>query len=132
MNWIKNSNAEAPLCALCRRLDDILQVQKGCNTGKGECNPIHRENSISQSQQGKDRCVVCARSEIPRLLLLCDERQMPTYGASKVQSKDEIKTERTDKSQQWVGICQEKAKAERIHKRVGRLLSSCQYETSFT
>ena len=28
-----------------------------------------------------------------------------------------------DKSQQWMGICQEKAKAERIHKRVGRLLS---------
>ena len=25
-----------------------------------------------------------------------------------------------------------KAKTERIHKRVGRLLSSCQYETSFT
>ena len=32
------------------------------------------ENSISQSQQGKDRSVVCAWSEIPRLLLLYDER----------------------------------------------------------
>ena len=63
---------------------------------KGEHNPIYRENSISQSQQGKDRSVVCARREISRLLLLCDERQMPTHGASQVQSKDEIKTERTD------------------------------------
>ena len=27
-------------------------------------------------------------------------------------------------------VCQEKAKAERIHKRMGRLLSSCQYEAS--
>ena len=44
---------------------------------KGEHNPIYRENSISQSQQGKDRSVVCARREISRLLLLCDERQMP-------------------------------------------------------
>ena len=97
---------------------------------KGEHNPIYRENSISQSQQGKDRSVVCARREISRLLLLCDERQMPTHGASQVQSKDEIKTERTDKSQQWVGIFQEKAKAERIHTRVGRLLSPFQYEAS--
>ena len=32
---------------------------------------------------------------------------------------------RTDKSQQRMGICQEKAKAERIHKRLGRLLSPC-------
>ena len=39
-------------------------------------------NSISQSQQVKDRSVVCARNEIPRLLLLCNERQMPTHGAS--------------------------------------------------
>ena len=56
---------------------------------------------------------------------LCDERQMPTHGASKVQSQNEVKVERNDKSQQRMGICQEKAKAERIHKRVGRLLSSC-------
>ena len=51
--------------------------------------------------------------------------KMPTHGASKVQSQDEIKVERTDKSQQRMGICQEKAKAERIHKRLGRLLSPC-------
>ena len=78
----------------------------------------------------KDRSVVCARSEIPRLLLLCDERQMPTHGTSKVQSQNEVKVERTDKSQQRMGICQEEAKAERIHKRVGQLLSPCQYEAS--
>ncbi len=78
----------------------------------------------------KDRSVVCARSEISRLLLLCDERQMPTHGASKIQSQDEVKVERTDKSQQRMGICQEKAEAERIHKRLGRLLSPCQYEAS--
>ena len=78
-----------------------------------------------KGQQGKDRSVVCAWSEIPRLLLLCYERQMPTHGASKVQSQNEVKVERTDKSQQRLGICQEKAKAERIHKRVGRLLSPC-------
>lgn len=36
------------------------------------------------------------------------------------------------KSNQWMGICQEKAKDERIHKRMGRLLSPCQYEASFT
>ena len=35
---------------------------------------------------------------------------MPTHGAFKFQSQDEVKVERTDKSQQWVGICQEKAK----------------------
>ena len=107
-------------------------MNKGCNASKGEHNPIYRECSISQSQQGKDRSIVCARSEIPRLLLLCDERQMPTHGAFKIQSQNEVKVERTDKSQQWLGICQEKAKTERIHKWVGRLLSSCQYETSFT
>ena len=82
-------------------------------------------SSISQSQQGEDRSVVCAWGEIPRLLLLCDERQMPTLGTSKVQSQNEVKVERTDKSQQRMGICQEEAKAERIHKRLGRLLSSC-------
>ena len=48
----------------------------------------------------------------------------------KVQSQDEVKVERTDKSQQRMGVCQEKAKAERIHKRVGRLLSPCQHEAS--
>ena len=35
---------------------------------------------------------------------------MPTHGAFKVQSQDEVRVERTDKLQQWVGICQEKAK----------------------
>ena len=64
-------------------------------------NPIYRGNSISQSQQGKDRSVVCARSEISRLLLLCDERQMPTHGASKVQSQDEAKAKRTSRSNGW-------------------------------
>ena len=34
------------LCALCRRLDDILQVQKGCNASKGEYNPIYRRNTL--------------------------------------------------------------------------------------
>ena len=55
---------------------------------------------------------------------------MRTHGASKIQSQDEVKVERTDRSQQRMGICQEKAEAERIHKRVGRLLSPCQYEAS--
>ena len=59
-------------------------------TSKIPLNPIgcgfEGEYSISQSQQGKDRSVICARSEISRLLLLCDERQMPTHGTSKVQS----------------------------------------------
>ncbi|MDW4805410.1 hypothetical protein NQ363_26960, partial [Escherichia coli] len=67
---------------------------------------------------------------IPWLFLLCDERQMPTHGTSQVQSQDEVKAKRIDESQQWMGICQEEAKAERIHKRLGRLLSPCQYETS--
>ena len=57
-------------------------------------------------------------------------KQMPTHGASKVQSQDEITTKRTDKSQQRMGICQEEAKDERIHKRLGRLLSPCRYEVS--
>ena len=69
-------------------------------------------------------------SEIPRLLLLCDERQMPTHGTPKIQSQDEVKAKRTDKSQQWMGVHQEEAKAERIYKRVGRLLSPCQHEAS--
>ena len=65
--------------------------------------------------------------EVPSL---CDERQMPTHGASKIQSQDEVKAQRTDKTQQRIGIRREKAKAERIHMRVGRLLSPCQYEAS--
>ena len=57
---------------------------------------------------------------------------MPTHGTPKVQSQDEVKAKRTDKSQQWMRTRQEKAKAERIHKRLDRLLSPCQYETSPT
>ena len=74
-------------------------------------------------------CRMCG-GEIPRLLLLCDERQMPTHGTPQIQSQDEVKAKRTYKSQQRMGTFQEKAEAERIHKRVGRLLSSCQYEAS--
>ena len=48
--------------------------------------------------------------EIPRLLLLCDERQMPTHGTPQIQSQDEVKAKRTYKSQQRMGICQEKQK----------------------
>ncbi len=55
---------------------------------------------------------------------------MPTHGTSKIQSHDEVKAKRTYKSQQRMGVCQEEAKAERIHKGVGRLLSPCQYEAS--
>ena len=54
---------------------------------------------------------------------------MSTHSAPKVQSQDEIKVERIDKSQQWMGICQEKAETRRIHKRMGGLLSPSQYET---
>lgn len=43
-------------------------------------------------------------------------KQMPTHGTSKVQSQDEITTKRTDKSQQRMGICQEKAKVGRKYK----------------
>ena len=74
-----------------------FRPRRGCHDALRGAQRI--ECSISQSQQGEDRSVLCARSEIPRLLLLCDERQMPTHGASKVQSQDEITTKRTDKSQ---------------------------------
>ena len=37
---------------------DILQVQKGRNASEGVYNPIYRECSISQSQQGEDYSVV--------------------------------------------------------------------------
>ncbi|MFR3188631.1 MAG: reverse transcriptase domain-containing protein [Phocaeicola sp.] len=44
-----------------RYADDSMifcKSKKGCNASKGEYNPIYREYSISQSQQGKDRSVV--------------------------------------------------------------------------
>ena len=88
-----------------RYADDSMifsKSKKGCNASKGEHNPIYRECSISQSQQGKDCSVVCARSEIPRLLLLCDERQMPTHGASKPKAKMKSRLkELTSRSNGW-------------------------------
>ena len=59
----------------------------------------------------RDKTVVsCEGCEIPWLLLLCNERQMPTYGASKSQSQDESQTQGVDFPKQWLGICQEEAK----------------------
>ena len=49
-------------------------------------------------------------TEIPWLLLLCNERQMPTHGASKRQTQDESQTQGVDFPKQWLGTCQEKAK----------------------
>ena len=61
--------------------------------------------TIPQGEQGKDGRLVCAWCEIPRLLLLCIQRQMPTDGASQIQSKDESPTKRAYESEQWMGIC---------------------------
>ena len=66
---------------------DTFYVNKDMDFGQIFIIPNRgREYSISQSQQGKERSVIRAWSEIPRLLLLCDERQMPTHGAFKVTS----------------------------------------------
>lgn len=72
------------------------------------------------------------RREVSRLLLLCTQRQMPAYGTSQIQGKDEVTSERTDRPEQRMGICQEKAESERVHSRMGGILSSCQYETSLS
>ena len=55
---------------------------------------------------------------------------MPTHRTPEIQSKDEVKSKRTDESEQRMGLREEKAKAERVHRRVGRILSSRQYEAS--
>lgn len=47
---------------------------------------------------------------IPWLLLLCNERQMPTHGTPKSQIQDESQTQGVDFPKQWLGICQEEAK----------------------
>ncbi len=54
--------------------------------------------------------------------------QLTVHPKSKAKMKSRLK-ELTSRSNGW-GICQEKAEAERIHKRLGRLLSPCQYEAS--
>ena len=64
----------------------------------------------SEGEQGQDSCVLCARCEIPWLLLLCNERQMPTHGTPKSQIQDESQTQGVDFPKQWLGICQEEAK----------------------
>ena len=55
---------------------------------------------------------------------------MPTHRTPEIQGKDEVKTKRADKSKQRMGLREKKAEAERVHTRVGRILSPCQYETS--
>ena len=55
---------------------------------------------------------------------------MPTHRTPEIQVKDEVKAKRTDKSEQRMGIREEKAEAQRVHTRVGRVLSSREYETS--
>lgn len=54
--------------------------------------------------------VLCARCEIPWLLLSCNERQMPTHVTPKSQIQDESQTQEVDFPKQWLGICQEEAK----------------------
>ena len=80
----------------------------------------------------KEKTVVSYVSgwEIPRLLLLCKPGQMPTCGTPKSQSQDESQAQGVDFPKQWMGICQEKAEAYRVHKRLGRLLPPSQYETT--
>ena len=55
---------------------------------------------------------------------------MPTHGAPKSQIQDESQTKGIDDPKQWLGICQKEAKARGVHKRMGRLLSPCQHETT--
>ena len=55
-----------------------------------------------KGEQGEDSRLVCAWCEIPRLLLLCIQRQMPTDCASQIQSKDEKRLkELTNRSNGW-------------------------------
>ena len=55
---------------------------------------------------------------------------MPTHRTPKIQGKDEVKTKGTDESEQRMGLREEKAKAERVHRRVGRILPHRENETS--
>ena len=89
-----------------------------------------RDRSETGRYVGVQTFMWMCEANIVEVPSLCDERQMPTHGAPKIQSQDEVNAQITDKSQQRMGIRREKAKAERIHTRVGRLLSPCQYEAS--
>ena len=84
----------------------------------------------ADDSMGKDGRFIRQGCEIPRLFLLCTQRQVPTHRTSKVQGKDEVTTKRTDKSKQWLGLRKEEAETERVHTRMGRLLSPRQNETS--
>ena len=53
-------------------------------------NQIHRREAIPKGEQGKDRGFIHTRCEIPWLLLLCEQGQMPTHRTPEIQGKDEI------------------------------------------
>ena len=53
---------------------------------------------------------------------------MPTHGTPQIQGEDEVTTKGTDKSEQRLGIWEEEAEVEGVHKRLGWVLSPCQYE----
>ena len=55
---------------------------------------------------------------------------MPTHGTPQIQGEDEVTTKGTDNSQQRVGLWEEEAETERVYRRLGRVLSPCQYEAS--
>lgn len=66
--------------------------------------------------------MVCGGSEIGGVVVLCDEREMGSEGGWKVEREDEVKIERSEKWEEWLGIWEEKGKSERIDKRMGGLL----------
>lgn len=89
-----------------------------------------RKVLIPQGEQGKYGRFIHQGCEIPRLLLICEQRQIPTHRTSKVQGKDEVTAKvLTSRSNGW-RYEKEEAETEEVHTRMGRLLSPCQYEAS--
>lgn len=64
-----------------------------------------------EGEQREDHSFIHQGSEISRLLLLCTQRQMPTHRTSEVQSKDEVKIKRVDKSKQRMRVWEEETEA---------------------
>ncbi len=61
-----------------------------------------RKVLIPQGEQGKYGRFIHQGCEIPRLLLICEQRQIPTHRTSKVQGKDEVTAKvLTSRSNGW-------------------------------
>lgn len=108
--------------ALCRRRINLQSEQTRGRTRQRKYQQVHRGSPQIKGQPRKDRSRLHRQTKIPRLRLLCPQRQMPPATASEDRSQISPPPQSHYFEKQWNGVWQAQSRPAAIPARVDGIL----------